>query len=69
MIYGPLASRPTKAVAALLKDLKQRGLLDSHVGALGGDSAGCRSHNSSMEKVAGPRSQPARFTVWMAGGG
>jgi uncharacterized protein (DUF1501 family) len=60
-----------KPIAALLTDLKQRGLLDSTLIVWGGEFG--RLPLSQMqpgrEKHAGRDHGPAGFTSWMAGGG
>ena len=52
--------------AALLTDLKARGLLDSTLVIWGGEFG----RTSDSQGSQGPRPQPAtRFTIWLAGGG
>jgi hypothetical protein len=59
-----------KAVGALLKDLKQRGLLDSTLVLWGGEFGRLPiAQLQPVEKVAGRDHNPHGFTVWMAGGG
>ena len=58
-------------IAALLKDLKQRGLLDDDAGAL---AQRVRPHAAGREPprlpgVQRPRPSSLRLSVWMAGGG
>ncbi len=57
-------------VAALLKDLKQRGLLDSTLVVWGGEFGRMPlSQVQPGKKNAGRDHSPGGFTVWMAGGG
>ena len=56
-----------KPVAALLKDLKQRGLLDSTLIVWGGEFG--RLPISQGEGKPGRDHGPSGFSVWMAGGG
>jgi hypothetical protein len=62
-----ITDRPT---AALLKDLKQRGLLDSTLVIWGGEFG-----RTPMSQINRPDTEPGRdhhpnsFSVWMAGGG
>ena len=59
-----------KPVAALLTDLKQRGLLDSTLIVWGGEFGRMPlSQVSPGEKNAGRDHGPGGFSVWMAGGG
>ncbi|MSV31825.1 MAG: DUF1501 domain-containing protein [Bryobacterales bacterium] len=57
-----------KPVAALLKDLKQRGLLDSTLVVWGGEF-GRLPISQGNGKAAGRDHGPNGFSVWMAGGG
>ena len=57
-----------KPVAALLKDLKQRGLLDSTLIVWGGEF-GRLPISQGNGKAAGRDHGPNGFSVWMAGGG
>ena len=57
-----------KPVAALLKDLKQRGLLDSTLVVWGGEF-GRLPMSQGDKKSAGRDHGPNGFSVWMAGGG
>jgi hypothetical protein len=58
-------------VAALLKDLKQRGLLDSTLVVWGGEFGRTpfREGRTSKGNVLGRDHYPDCFTMWMAGGG
>jgi hypothetical protein len=60
-----MAAQTDKPVAALLKDLKQRGLLDSTLVVWGGEFG--RSPESQGSK--GRDHHNLGFTMWMAGGG
>src|SRR5579862_1415460 len=56
--------------AALLKDLKQRGLLDSTLVVWGGEFGRTPMNEArSGSKFLGRDHHPRAFTVWMAGGG
>ncbi len=57
-----------KPIAALLKDLKQRGLLDSTLVIWGGEF-GRLPMSQGTGKVAGRDHGPSGFSVWLAGGG
>jgi len=60
------AARSDKPIAALLEDLKQRGLLDSTLVVWGGEFG----RTPTMEGRANGRDHsPAAYTVWLAGGG
>ena len=63
--HSGLCKSTDQPIAALLRDLKQRGLLDSTLVDWGGES--CRTPMS--EKGDGRDHNPYGFTVWMAGGG
>jgi hypothetical protein len=58
-------------VAALVKDLKQRGLLDSTLVVFGTEfgRTPLGDNRIGMSSVTGRDHQPSAFTVWMAGGG
>ena len=60
-----------KPVAALLKDLKQRGLLDSTLVVWGGEFGRTpfREGRTSKGNVLGRDHYPDCFTMWLAGGG
>ena len=60
-----MASRTDKPVAALIKDLKRRGLLDSTIVLWGGEFG--RSPES--EKSKGRDHHNTGFSMWVAGGG
>ena len=57
-----------KPVAALLKDLRQRGLLDSTLVVWGGEF-GRLPISQGVGKAAGRDHGPSGFSVWLAGGG
>ncbi len=65
--HSQFAGETDKPVAALLKDLEQRGLLDETLVVWCGEFG--RLTNRSKRRHAGARSQPHAFTTWMAGGG
>ncbi|MEQ8787129.1 MAG: DUF1501 domain-containing protein [Pirellulaceae bacterium] len=60
-----------KPIAALIKDLKQRGLLDDTLIIWGGEFGRTpfREGRTSKSKVLGRDHYPDCFTMWMAGGG
>lgn len=60
-----LCQQTDKCVAGLLKDLKQRGLLDSTLVIWGGEFG----RTPMSEKGDGRDHNPTGFTMWMAGGG
>jgi hypothetical protein len=61
-------TKTDKPVAALVKDLKQRGLLDSTLVVWGGEF-GRLPMSQGAAKAAGRDHGPHGFSVWMAGGG
>jgi hypothetical protein len=59
-----------RAAAALVKDLKQRGLLDSTMVVWGGEFGRTPMNEArSGSKFLGRDHHPRAFTMWMAGGG
>ena len=58
-----------KPVAALLEDLKQRGLLDTTLVIWGGEFGRLPLSQSRAGKTDGRDHGPGGFSVWMAGGG
>lgn len=60
-----LCGQTDKCVAGLLKDLKQRGLLDTTLVVWGGEFG----RTPMSEKGDGRDHNPTGFTMWMAGGG
>jgi hypothetical protein len=58
-------------IAALVKDLKQRGLLDSKLVVWGTEfgRTPLGDNRIGMAQVTGRDHQPSAFTLWMAGGG
>jgi hypothetical protein len=60
-----------QASAALVKDLKQRGLLDSTLVVWGGEFGRTPmvETNPSLGRTMGRDHHPQAFTIWMAGGG
>jgi hypothetical protein len=61
------AGETDKPIAGLLKDLKQRGLLDSTLIVWGGEFG--RQPTAEYEKGTGRDHNSYGFTMWMAGGG
>ena len=67
----PLLCRETdRAAAALIKDLKERGLLDSTLVVWGGEFGRTpMNEGRNNSKFLGRDHHPRAFTVWLAGGG
>ena len=63
--HAGLCRSMDQPVAALVKDLKQRGLLDSTLVVWGGEFG----RTPMSEKGDGRDHNPTGFTMWMAGGG
>jgi hypothetical protein len=64
--HSKLAARTDRPVAALLEDLKRRGLLESTLVVWGGEFG----RTPTMEGRGNGRDHsPAAYTMWMAGGG
>jgi uncharacterized protein (DUF1501 family) len=63
--HAQLCHSSDKPVAGLLKDLKQRGLLDSTLVIWGGEFG----RTPMSEKGDGRDHNPTGFTMWLAGGG
>jgi hypothetical protein len=64
--HEKMAARTDRPIAALLKDLKRTGLLDSTLVVWGGEFG----RTPTMEGRANGRDHsPAAYTVWLAGGG
>ncbi|MGI8601910.1 MAG: DUF1501 domain-containing protein [Verrucomicrobiales bacterium] len=63
--HGRLCRQIDRPIAALLKDLKQRGLLDETLVIWGGEFG----RTPMSEKGDGRDHNPTGFTMWMAGGG
>ena len=61
------AGRTDKPIAGLLKDLKQRGLLDETLVVWGGEFG--RQPTAEYAKGTGRDHNAYGFTMWMAGGG
>src|SRR5205814_1438697 len=61
------AGRTDKPIAGLLKDLKQRGLLDETLVVWGGEFG--RQPTAEYEKGTGRDHNAYGFTLWLAGGG
>ena len=65
-----LCRETDRAAAALVKDLKQRGLLDSTLVVWGGEFGRTPMNEArSGSKFLGRDHHPRAFTMWMAGGG
>ena len=60
-------AKTDQPVAALLTDLKQRGLLDSTLVVWGGEFGRLPLSQTQASGVAGRDHGPSGFTVWMAG--
>lgn len=63
--HNYLCAQTDRCVAGLLKDLKQRGLLDSTLVVWGGEFG----RTPMSEQGDGRDHNPTGFTMWMAGGG
>ncbi len=63
--HPPLCKAMDQPVAALLKDLKRRGLLEETLVVWGGEFG----RTPMSEKGTGRDHNPTGFTMWMAGGG
>ena len=68
-MLGYACGKTDKPVSALLKDLKQRGLLDSTLLVWGGEFGRLPLSQSRQGNLAGRDHGPAGFSVWLAGGG
>jgi hypothetical protein len=67
---GKLCVETDQAVAALLKDLKQRGLLESTLVVWGGEFGRTpMNEGRGGSKFLGRDHHPRAFTMWLAGGG
>ena len=65
-----LCQETDRAAAALIKDLKQRGLLDSTIVVWGGEFGRTPMNEArNHSKFLGRDHHPRAFTMWMAGGG
>jgi uncharacterized protein (DUF1501 family) len=63
-------SETDRAAAALIKDLKQRGLLDSTLVIWGGEFGRTPMNEKRADaKFLGRDHHPKAFTLWLAGGG
>jgi hypothetical protein len=65
--HGLHAGETDKPIAGLIKDLKQRGMLDSTLIVWGGEFG--RQPTAEYEKGTGRDHNSYGFTMWMAGGG
>lgn len=65
--HGLHAGETDKPIAGLLKDLKQRGMLDDTLIVWGGEFG--RQPTAEYEKGTGRDHNAYGFTMWMAGGG
>jgi uncharacterized protein (DUF1501 family) len=65
-----LCQQTDRASAALLRDLKQRGLLDETLVIWGGEfGRTAMNEGRNQSKFIGRDHHPRAFTMWMAGGG
>ena len=67
--HAAICQRTDRPVAALLKDLKQRGLLDSTLVVWGGEFGRTPTSQRSGDIYTGRDHNMQAFTSWMAGGG
>ena len=63
--HGRLASEVDRPIAALLRDLRARGLLDETLVVWGGEFG----RTPTVQGTDGRDHHPHAFTMWMAGGG
>ena len=66
---GYACRKTDKPVAALIRDLKQRGLLDSTLVIWGGEFGRMPLAQVGQAGTSGRDHGPAGFSIWMAGGG
>jgi len=66
---GYACAKTDKPVAALIKDLKQRGLLDDTLVIWGGEFGRMPLAQTGQAGSTGRDHGPAGFSIWMAGGG
>ena len=66
---GYACAKNDKPVAALIKDLKQRGLLDDTLVIWGGEFGRMPLAQTGQADATGRDHGPAGFSMWMAGGG
>jgi uncharacterized protein (DUF1501 family) len=67
-----MAAKTDQPIAALLEDLKSRGLLESTLVIWGGEFGRTPVSDGNMNGGGGPAGRdhnPYGFTIWMAGGG
>jgi hypothetical protein len=64
-----ICNRTDKPVAALVKDLKQRGLLDSTIVHWGGEIGRLPVCEGELNDAAGRDHNGQGFSIWLAGGG
>ena len=67
-----MAAKTDKPIAALSRDLKSRGLLDSTLVIWGGEFGRTPTSDGNLNGGGGPTGRdhnPYGFTIWMAGGG
>jgi len=67
--HRAICQRTDKPVASLLRDLKQRGLLDSTLVIWGGEFGRTPTTQKSANGFSGRDHNMQAFTSWMAGGG
>jgi hypothetical protein len=67
--HEPQCKKTDKPVAALLTDLKQRGLLDSTLVIWGGEFGRTPAAENPGSKSPGRNHSPSGYSMWLAGGG
>jgi hypothetical protein len=67
--HDPAAARGDRPIAALLRDLKQRGLLDSTLVVWGGEFGRTPAAENPGAKSPGRDHSPSGYSMWLAGGG
>jgi hypothetical protein len=67
--HDPAARKSDRPIAALLKDLKQRGLLESTLVICGGEFGRTPTAENPAAKSPGRDHSPSGYCMWLAGGG
>jgi hypothetical protein len=65
----PICQRTDKPAAALVKDLKQRGLLETTIVHWGGEIGRLPVSEGNLDASAGRDHNGQGFSIWLAGGG
>ncbi len=67
--HNPAALRSDRPIAALLRDLEARGLLDSTLVVWGGEFGRTPAAENPAAKSPGRDHSPSGYSMWLAGGG